>query len=152
MTHLATIRLLLKVTLIGTVAALVVMLVFLTLVMIAIPGGIVVVAILFSAPNAGLSDLAALLLWGLTLIGPISAVLLPALAFLMHGRHRSWRWLLLPTGFIAGQWWGHLIAPHLHADPEAPAGPFSLLAGIGGLVAAMVFARWLRRSSVNSSV
>ena len=141
----------LKPALIATVTALAVMLVLLALVIVAIPGGIVVVAILFSAPDAGVSDLAALLLRGMILIAPVSMGILPALSLPMRGRHKSWRWLLLPAGFIAGQWWGRLITPCLHADPEAPAGLFGMLAGIGGLVAAMVFARWLHRSSVTIS-
>lgn len=40
---------------------------------------------------------------------------------------------------------GHLIAPHLYDDAPRAASLFRVLAAIGGLSAAMVFARMLRR-------
>jgi hypothetical protein len=114
---------------------------------IALTGGMVMVAILVSQPDAGIPQAAMFLLRGLILIAPVSLVLLPALAFLLHGRRQALRWLLLPASFVAGQWWGRVIAPYLYADTEAVTGLFGMSAGVGGLIAAMVFARWLRRAA-----
>lgn len=136
-----------RATLVATAVALVVMLVIAALVMLTIPGGIVVVAILLTMPDTAVFGIMALLLRGLVLTVPLCMMLLPMLAIMLRSRRSGWRWLLLPVAFVAGQWWGRLVAPHLYADATDVDGLFGLLAGVGGLAAAMVFARWLHRDA-----
>lgn len=135
-----------RTSLAATVAALVGVLAIAAFVMLAVPGGMVVVAILLSKPDANILQAGPLLLRGLILIAPLSMVLLPALTVVLKGRQKDLQWLLPPAGFVAGQWWGRLIAPLLYSETDRVTGLFGVLAGIGGLFAAIIFVRLLRRN------
>lgn len=81
-------------------------LVIAVLAMLAVPGGIVVIVVVLLAPGTEAIAIAVVLLRGLILVAPLTVLLLPVLGSLLRGRRWGWRWLLLPIGFVTGQWWG----------------------------------------------
>ncbi len=129
-------RALVRTSLFATIWALVIMmLVAAVLMTLTIGGFVVIVLIVMDAVR-----LAAIALWGLLLVGPLTLVLLPALALLFRRWPRLLRWILLPAGPLAGGWWGALVAALWLDESRSLDGFLVALGMIGGLTAGIVFA------------
>lgn len=128
-------------SLIATIWALLVMLVVSTILMaLTIGGFVVIVLIVMDAIRLG-----TIVLQGLILVGPVTFLVLPALALL--GRHwpRLLRWILVLAGPLAGGWWGVVVARWWLDEGSSLDGFLAALGMLGGLVAGIVFARRVPR-------